>query len=73
MKCSPAFKTVPVQEAEGMTIAHDMTEIVPGKCKGPASFHRGQKIKAGDMCRLMRVGKNNLYVLELEENSGSRR
>lgn len=66
MKSSPAFKTVPVQEAEGMTIAHDMTEIVPGESKGPA-FLRGHKIKAGDICRLMRMGKNNLYVLDLKK------
>ncbi|MCG8686193.1 MAG: molybdopterin-binding protein [Desulfobacterales bacterium] len=62
----PQFKTVPVQQAEGMTIAHDMTEIIPGKSKGPA-FQRGHKVKAGDICRLMRMGKNNLYVLDLDE------
>jgi molybdenum cofactor synthesis domain-containing protein len=58
------FKTIPVQEAVGTTLAHDMTQIIPGKSKGPA-FKKGHKITAGDLCRLMRMGKNNLYVLDL--------
>jgi molybdenum cofactor synthesis domain-containing protein len=60
------FKTVPVEQAVGMTLAHDMTEIIPGKSKGPA-FKKGHRVKAGDICRLMRMGKNNLYILDLEE------
>ncbi|PIE61206.1 MAG: molybdopterin-binding protein [Desulfobacterales bacterium] len=51
-----------------MTIAHDMTEIIPGKSKGPA-FKRGQKVSASDICRLMRMGKNNLYVLDLDQDT----
>ena len=60
------FKTVPVDQAVGMTIAHDMTEIIPGESKGPA-FKKGHKVSAGDICRLMRMGKNNLYVLDLDD------
>ena len=60
------FKTVPVDQAVGMTIAHDMTEIIPGESKGPA-FKKGHKVSAGDICRLMRMGKNNLYVLNLDD------
>ncbi len=63
----PPFKTIPVDQAEGMTIAHDMTEIIPGKSKGPV-FKRGQKVTAGDICRLMRMGKNNLYVMDQDPN-----
>lgn len=58
------FKTVPVQEAVGTPLAHDMTEIIPGASKGPA-FKKGHNITAGDVCRLMRMGKNNMYVLDL--------
>nr|WP_321400788.1 molybdopterin-binding protein [uncultured Desulfobacter sp.] len=64
---SPTFKTVPVQNACGMTIAHDLTEIVPGESKGPG-FKRGHRVSAGDICRLQRMGKNNLYVLDLDES-----
>jgi len=58
------FKTIPVEEAVGTTLAHDMTQIIPGKSKGPV-FKKGHKITSGDLCRLMRMGKNNLYVLDL--------
>ncbi|WP_022668017.1 molybdopterin-binding protein [Desulfospira joergensenii] len=60
------FKTIPVEEAVGTTLAHDMTQIIPGKFKGPA-FKKGHKIESSDVCRLMRMGKNHLYVLDLEE------
>jgi len=62
-----SFKTIPVESAVGTTLAHDMTEIIPGKSKGPA-FKKGYKVKPEDVCRLMRMGKNNLYVLDLKEN-----
>ena len=61
------FKTVPLEQAVGMTLAHDVTEIIPGKSKGPA-FRKGHRVKAGDLCRLMRMGKNNLFILDLDEN-----
>ncbi|MBT8349667.1 MAG: molybdopterin-binding protein, partial [Deltaproteobacteria bacterium] len=34
--------------------------------KGPA-FKKGHKVKSEDLCRLMRMGKNNLFVLNLKE------
>ncbi|HGY10773.1 MAG TPA: molybdopterin-binding protein [Desulfobacterales bacterium] len=63
----PSFKTIPVEKAVGTTLAHDMTEIIPGKSKGPV-FKKGYKVKSEDVCRLMRMGKNNLYVLDLKES-----
>ncbi|WP_457552803.1 molybdopterin-binding protein [Desulfobacula sp.] len=63
----PPFKTIPVEQAVGTTLAHDMTEIIPGISKGPA-FKKGHKVQSEDICRLMRMGKNNLYVLDLEES-----
>ena len=62
-----AFKTIPVEEAVGTTLAHDMTEIIPGKSKGPA-FKKGHRVTSGDVCRLMRLGKNHLYVLDLKDD-----
>lgn len=64
---SMPYKTIPVEEAVGLTLAHDMTEVIPGKSKGPA-FRKGYTIRAKDVCRLMRMGKNHLYVLDLKEN-----
>ena len=61
-----AFTQVPVREAVGRRVLHDMTAIVPGESKGPA-FKRGQEITAGDVCRLQQMGRQHLYVEE--ENS----
>jgi molybdenum cofactor synthesis domain-containing protein len=59
------FRTLPVEQAVGTTLAHDMTQVIPGKYKGPA-FKKGHKITSGDLCRLMQMGKNNVYVLDLK-------
>ena len=61
------FRTIPVEEAVGTVVAHDMTMIIPGEYKGPA-FKKGQTVESGDVCRLMRMGKNRLYVLDLAED-----
>jgi molybdopterin biosynthesis enzyme len=59
-------KTVKIEEAVGMILAHDVTEIRKGEFKGPA-FKKGHRIQAGDICHLQRLGKRHLYVLEIEE------
>lgn len=58
------IKTVKVEEAVGLKLAHDITEIRPGEFKGPA-FRKGHSVCAEDICRLQRLGKNHLYVIEL--------
>lgn len=60
------LKVVPVEEAVGMPLAHDITEIVPGKRKGPA-FRRGHIVRPEDVSKLLDVGKAHLYIMELEE------
>jgi hypothetical protein len=57
----------PIEAAVGSRLAHDITEIRPGEFKGP-SFRKGHKVVQEDLCRLMRLGKRHLYVLDLEEN-----
>ena len=59
----PALKAVPVEEAQGRHALHDMTRIIPGKEKG-AAFKRLQEIGAGDICRLQKIGRQNVYVIE---------
>jgi molybdenum cofactor synthesis domain-containing protein len=61
------LKVVPVEEAVGMPLAHDITEIVPGKHKGPA-FRRGHIIRPEDVSKLLDVGKANIYIMELEKD-----
>ena len=59
------LKVIPVEEAIGLPLAHDITEIIPGKYKGPA-FRRGHIIRPEDVSKLLDVGKANIYVMNLE-------
>jgi molybdenum cofactor synthesis domain-containing protein len=61
------LKVIPVEQAIGLPLAHDITEIVPGKHKGPA-FRRGHIVRQEDISKLLDVGKRNLYVMELERD-----
>jgi len=61
------LKVIPVEEAVGLPLAHDITEIIPGKHKGPA-FRRGHIIRPEDVSKLLDVGKANIYVMNLEQD-----
>jgi len=56
-------KTVELSQAVGQRLAHDVTEIRPGEFKGPA-FKKGHLICDGDLCRLQRIGKNSIAVID---------
>ncbi len=58
------MKLIPVAEAVGMVLSHDVTEIVPGRFKGPA-FKRGHVIRPEDVDRLRDLGKENIAALDL--------
>ncbi len=57
-------KTVAVDEAVGMVLPHDITEIVKDKFKGRA-FKKGHIIREEDVEHLKRLGKEHIYVLKL--------
>ena len=57
---------VKIEDAVGMILSHDVTEIIPGERKGPA-FRKGYKIRQADLCHLQRLGKRHLYVLDIQE------
>jgi len=61
------LKVIPVEQAVGLPLAHDITEIIPGKHKGPA-FRRGHIIRPEDVSKLLDVGKANIYVMNLEKD-----
>lgn len=63
----PGVRKIRVEEAVGLHLAHDITEIRPGEFKGPA-FRKGHKVVEQDLCHLLRLGKRHLYVLELGED-----
>jgi hypothetical protein len=55
-----------VEDAVGMILAHDITEIRRGEFKGPA-FRKGHRLQEADICHLQRLGKRHLYVLKIDE------
>jgi len=57
------LSAVPLEEALGRHLLHDMTQIIPGESKGPA-FKKDQVITVGDLCRLQQMGRQHLYVAE---------
>jgi molybdenum cofactor synthesis domain-containing protein len=59
-------KSVPVQDAVGMVLCHDVTRIIPGQHKGPA-FKKGHIIASEDIELLLDMGKASVYVYDLAE------
>jgi molybdopterin biosynthesis enzyme len=57
-------KTIAVDDAVGMVLPHDITEIVQDKFKGRA-FKKGHIIRAEDIDHLKRLGKEHIYVMQL--------
>lgn len=60
------LKNIPVQEAVGKVLFHDITRIAPGEFKGRA-FKKGHIIKQEDVPMLMNLGKNNICILDLKD------
>lgn len=60
------MKSVPVREALGMVLCHDLTRIVPGGFKG-AAFRKGHIIQREDIRQLLDMGKEHIYVLDLQD------
>ena len=56
--------TIPVEEAVGAVLAHDVTEIRKDEFKG-AAFRKGHVIRAEDVCHLQRLGKERVFVLTI--------
>ena len=51
----------------GKSLAHDITEIRPKEFKGPA-FRKGHTVCDEDICHLQKLGKNHLYLIDLDED-----
>jgi molybdenum cofactor synthesis domain-containing protein len=61
------IKTIELTDAVGTKLAHDITEIRPGEFKG-AAFYKGHTVCNEDLCRLQKLGKNHLYLIDLEDD-----
>jgi molybdenum cofactor synthesis domain-containing protein len=59
------MKMIPVEQAVGSVLCHDMTKIVPGEFKGVA-FKKGHVITEEDVPKLLAMGKEHIYVWEKE-------
>jgi hypothetical protein len=57
------FKKIRVEDAVGMTLGHDMTRVIPGKCKEVA-FRRGYIIRQEDIPEFLKIGKEHIYIIE---------
>ncbi len=58
---------IPVEQAVGMVLPHDITEIVKDIKKGVA-FKKGHIIRPEDIDHLKRLGKDNIYALSLNDD-----
>ena len=61
------MKEVTVEQAVGTVLAHDLTQIIPGKYKG-AKFKKGHVITKDDIPVLLSMGKRHLFVLEKNDD-----
>lgn len=60
------IKQIKVENAVGMILAHDVTLVIPSGFKGPA-FSRGHIIRKEDIPEFLNIGKEHIFVLQLEE------
>ena len=63
-----SIKKISVDDSIGQVVAHDMTQIIPGEYKG-ARFKKGHIIKEEDISVLKDMGKENIYVLNLDKDT----
>jgi molybdenum cofactor synthesis domain-containing protein len=61
------LREVKVEEAVGMVLAHDLTQILPGTFKGRL-FRKGHRVTQDDIPKLKDIGKEHLYAIELADS-----
>ncbi len=61
------MKLMKTTEAVGQMLCHDITQILPGEFKGPV-FRKGHIITEEDIPVLLSVGKDNIYIWEVNES-----
>jgi Probable molybdopterin binding domain len=71
------MQKIPIHQAVGMILGHDVTRIIPGKFKGPA-FKKGHIIQADEVDAFLNIGKEHVFALTIpdgciHENEAARR
>ena len=59
------MKLIRTEDAAGQVLCHDISQILPGEFKGPR-FRKGHIVTAEDIPVLLSMGKEQLYVWELQ-------
>lgn len=65
--CEPDQITVPVHDAVGMVLSHDITEINARTGFKGSRFRRGHVISETDVSVLLDLGKEHIYVLDISD------
>lgn len=65
--CELGQEVVAVKEAIGMVLSHDITEVNPDSGFKGARFRRGHVISEEDIEKLLDLGKEHLYILQIGE------
>lgn len=60
------MKIIRTEDAVGHVLCHDLTQIIPGVVKD-AVFRKGHIVREEDISVLLSMGKENLYIMEVEE------
>jgi len=61
------MKTIPVENAVGSVLCHDITRYVAGE-QEKVAFRKGHIVQEKDIPLLLDLGKKNLFVLDLAED-----
>ncbi|MGO4372853.1 molybdopterin-binding protein [Paenibacillus sp. MCAF20] len=64
---STRLREVSVYDAIGLRLAHDLTQIIPGQFKGRL-FKKGHLVTEADIPKLLDIGKEHIYIMELGDN-----
>ena len=59
------MRKIKIEDAVGMVLGHDITQIIPGEYKGPR-FKRGHRIRKEDIPEFLKIGKEHIYVMDLK-------
>jgi hypothetical protein len=58
-------RKIKIEDAVGMVLGHDVTQIIPGEYKGPR-FKRGHLIREEDIPEFLKIGKEHVYIMDLK-------
>ncbi|PRX30439.1 putative molybdopterin binding protein [Orenia metallireducens] len=61
------MEKVKVEDAVGMILGHDMTQVIPGEFKG-VRFKKGHLVQKEDIPVLKSMGKDHIYLMELGDD-----